>query len=177
MNHYDYEALIFAEGPLLPEEYAALQAHLRDCQECGQLLGAWQGVKNELKTAPILEPEPGFIARWQTRLEADHQWIHRRQVAVVLGVSLAGAALLLMILAVIWWPVFESPKAYLYAFVYQVINLFYAADTVQGFLAGFASSFTGVGSLIYWILIIGLACQLGVVWLASLRIATKPRRL
>lgn len=177
MNHYKYEALIFAEGPLPPAERTALEAHLQECQECSRLLSAWQGVQAEMQAAPALDPQPGFTARWQARLDLERQQVSKKQVGAVLGFSLAGAGLLLVTLVVIFWPVLESPKAYLYAFVYQAINLLFAADMVQGFLVGLTRSLSGPVSVITWIVLLGLACQLAVIWLVSLRIATKTRRV
>jgi predicted anti-sigma-YlaC factor YlaD len=175
MSHYDYEAMIFAEEPLLPAASAELKEHLQGCEECRSLAVAWQGVQSDLGAAAVMEPETGFSSRWQERLIADRQRVHRKQITSIFGISLAGALLLSLALAILWLPVLDTPKVYLYAFLYQLLNLMVAADLMQGLVLGFLRSITSSVSLLVWVVLFGVACQLGVLWLVSLRLATKTR--
>jgi predicted anti-sigma-YlaC factor YlaD len=175
MSHFDYEAMIFADEPLLPAESIELKNHLQGCEECRGLATAWQGVQADLGAAAIMEPEAGFAGRWQERLIIDRQRVHRKQVQSILGVSLAGALLLSLALAIIWLPVLDTPKVYLYAFLYQVLNVVVAADLMQGLVVGLIRSITSSVSLLTWVVLFGIVCQLGVLWLVSLRLATKTR--
>jgi hypothetical protein len=177
MSHYDYEAMIFAEEPLLPAASAELKEHLQGCEECRSLVTAWQGVQSDMGTAGWIEPEAGFTGRWQERLIVDRQRVHRKQIASIFAISLAGALVLSLALAVFWLPVLDTPKVYLYAFLYQVLNVVVAADVMQGLVVGFLRSFTSSVSLLVGVgvVLFGVACQLGVLWLVSLRLATKTR--
>jgi predicted anti-sigma-YlaC factor YlaD len=175
MSHYAYEAMIFAEEPLLPAAFAELKNHLQGCEECRSLANAWQGVQGDLGAAAVMESEPGFAGRWQERLMADRQRVHRKQIMSIFGISLAGALVLSLSLAILWLPVLGAPKVYLYAFLYQILNLAVAADLIQALVVGLLRSITSSVSLMVWVVLFGVVCQLGVLWLVSLRLATKTR--
>ena len=177
LEHYDYETMIFNEAPLRPEEQTDLQAHLEQCDECRSLAAAWQGMQRDLSAAPVQAPAAGFAGRWEQRLEHDHQRTHHKQALVSLGLSMAGA--LFLVLALVFWlsPVFATPKVYLYAFLYQALNLIVAADMVQNMLFGFVRSAASPLTLVIGLILVGIVSQLGVLWLASIRLATQTRRV
>jgi anti-sigma factor RsiW len=177
MSHYDYEAMIFTEEPLQPEAQADLQAHVEACAECHSLAAAWLGMQRDLHAAPVEAPAPGFTARWQERLELDRQQAHRRQVAWTLGLSLAGALFMTLALLFFLTPVFETPKVYLYAFLYQALNVVIAADMVQNLLLGVVRSAASPLTVAIGLILVGIVSQLGVIWLASIRLTTKTRRV
>ena len=175
MNHYKYEAMIFTEEPLQPEAQAELLAHLDSCGECRSLATAWLGVQRDLTAAPVQAPAAGFAGRWEQRLERDRQQVHHRQVLGSLGLSLAGALFLILALVFFLTPVFETPKVYLYAFLYQALNMVVAADMMQNLLFGFARSVASPITVVIGLILVGIVSQLGVLWLASIRLATKTR--
>jgi hypothetical protein len=175
MNHDDYEAMIFAEEPLPPTARFDLQTHLQGCEACRSLAAGWQGVQSDLESTDEVEPRTGFTDRWEARLQGERVRVHRRQVSAVLGFSLGGALILILALAAFWFPVLEAPKVYLYAFLYQALNMFIAANLVQGMLVGLVRSTSSPVSFMAWIVLFGVICQLAVLWLVSLRLATKTR--
>lgn len=175
MNHYDYEAMIFTEKPLQPQAQADLLAHLDSCGECRSLATAWMGVQRDLTAAPVQAPAAGFTNRWELRLERDRQQVHHRQVLGSLALSLAGALFLILALVFFLTPVFETPKVYLYAFLYQALNVVVAADIVQNMLFGIVRSIASPVTVVIALILVGIVSQLGVLWLASIRLATKLR--
>ncbi len=177
MNHYDYEAMIFTEEPLQMEAQADLLAHLENCGECRSLATAWFGVQRDLIAAPVQAPAAGFSGRWEQRLDRDRQELHHRQVLGTLGLSLAGALLLILALVFFLTPFFETPKVYLYAFLYQALNMVVAADMMQNLLVGLVRSVASPVTAVMGLILVGIVSQLGVLWLASIRLATKTRRV
>lgn len=177
MSHFDYEAMIFTEEPLQPEAQAKLLAHLDSCGECCSLATAWLGVQRDLTAPPMKAPAVGFADRWELRLERDRQQARHRQVLGTLGLSLAGALFLTLALVFFLTPVFETPKVYLYAFLYQALNMVVAADMLQNLLFGFVRSVASPLTVVIGLILVGIISQLGVIWLASIRLATKTRRV
>jgi len=53
----------YHDGELPAEQRAALEAHMRACAECSELLGELQNVSRMLAAAPILEMSPEVRAR------------------------------------------------------------------------------------------------------------------
>lgn len=175
MNHLDYENMIFNREALKPAQLTDLQAHLLVCSACRELTSAWAMVESEMNSAPVIEPAAGFSVRWEIRLEQERQRDHRKQTFAVLGFGLACAFIFLALLAVSLWPVIESPKVYLYASLYQLINIYAFAGALRSILSGLIGSAGGIFPWLAWILVIGVACLLAVVWWTSLRLAIKPR--
>jgi hypothetical protein len=187
MNHQQYEEWLFVyyddaamqrpDERLTPEQGAELGAHLKECADCRQLAQAWQAVDAHLRQAPSLEPAPGFTQRWQARLQADRQQVLRRQTAVVLGFSAAGAALLLASLALLLFPIIQTPKALVWAGVYRLITLFSYLQLAQDVVLPFFQAAAGAVPLTWWIIIAGVLTQLGVLWFVSYRVLTNPWRI
>ena len=146
--YYDDAALLSPDERLTSQQEADLQAHLKGCADCRQLAQAWQSVGERLRQAPPLEPSPGFVQRWERRLQADREQVLRRQTAVVLGFSAAGAALLLASLALLLLPWIQSPKALVWAGVYRLITVLsylqLAQDVVLPFFQAASSTISPI---------------------------------
>jgi anti-sigma factor RsiW len=179
MTHLPYEDWLLAdpsEEPLTPQQTAALQEHLQDCAECRALADALREVEGELRAAVVVEPEAGFSHRFEARLEADRQRLFRRQSLALLGFSVSGAILLLGILALLVWPLFEMPSILFWMMVYRLAGIFTYAQEAQDFFAAFRNTF-GAISPIWWVLFAGVLSELAVLWIVSLRLLTKPRKV
>ena len=73
MNHQPFENWLLSEDTLSPENASALRGHLETCDHCRELQAAWTDVSNLFQDVPDIEPAPGFVNRWQTRLEVERQ--------------------------------------------------------------------------------------------------------
>lgn len=177
MNHQLYEDWLLSEEPLAPQETAALQQHLQGCESCSLLSVAWQEVEDQLQMAPTLAPAPGFTGRWQARLEADRQRLHRRQSLALLGFSMAGAFLLFSSLAIFALPLLESPNLLFWTWIYRILSLGFLVASLQDFAAILFQTATGTVSIVGLVLFAGLLSELGVLWIVSWRILTNPRRV
>jgi hypothetical protein len=180
MNHQPFKDWLIAdptEEPLTPEQRTALQGHLQGCESCRLLSTAWQAAESRLKQAPTLAPEPGFASRWHRRLQADRQRLHRRQSLALLSFSLAGAALLLGSLAILAYPLLESPSLLFWTWLYRLMTMISYAGTAQDIFAGIFNTATVKLSWIWWVITAGVLTELAVLWIVSYRLLTNPRRI
>lgn len=182
MNHRLYEDWLFAHldpsgDELSAQQVRELQAHLKDCASCQRLASSWRQVDAHLRRPVMAEPAAGFTLRFQARLEAEKARLHRRQSLFVLAFSLAAAALVFGSLLVLLWPWLGSPQVLFWSWFYRLYTMASYAGVVQEFLRTVLQTATGTVPLTGWMLIVGLVCELGVLWIVSYRLITNPRRV
>jgi anti-sigma factor RsiW len=98
MPHQPFEEWLLDAQNLTPAEAAQLDAHLRECTSCQALAVGWVEAERWLRTAPTLAPRAGFALRWQETLAAREVAQRRWQAWLVLGLALAGALALAVVL-------------------------------------------------------------------------------
>lgn len=157
--------------PLMPDEQAALDAHLQSCEACRELAAAWQEVAFEIEQAPELEPAPGFPSRWNAALVADRRRLEHRQTMAMLVFVVGAVVLLVGSLTLLSLPVIQTPMNLFWAWLYEVLNLVKIMETVGDIGRSLLSSLP----LSVWILFVGVACELAVLWVVSLRVLTHSR--
>lgn len=177
MTHETYETLLFSDAPLSPEDQNSLQAHLQTCESCRQLAAAWQAVEADLRTAPLIEPQPGFSNRWLERLEMDRQRLQRRQALAALQFYIAGAFLLLGSLLILYWPTLQSPGTLVLGWLSRIMVLVYFVGSTTDLLSSIVFTAVRQIPLFWWVLLGGITTELGVLWVVSFRLLTNPRRL
>ncbi|MBN1147839.1 MAG: hypothetical protein JXA78_11345 [Anaerolineales bacterium] len=181
MNHRSYEDWLFAsydDDEQLPAQQAAdLQAHLQDCETCRSLAAAWEQVETELRQAPLLAPQPGFALRWQANLEADRQRMHQRQTAAALLITSFGVAALVILILALLWPWVRTPGVFVWVWLYRLITMLSYADALRGLLSATLQAASGAVSLAGGLLFAGLLSELAVLWVVSYRLLTNPRRI
>lgn len=178
MNHMPFEDWLLEppdEG-LDAQQTAALHSHLATCSECAGLAQAWPQMERRLRAADLVEPRPGFADRWQARWQADlRQRAYRRQAGLALGFSLGGAAALLALLTALAWPWLQAPELLVWAWGSQLLALYGLAGQV-GLLAAQLARPAAL-PLALWAFLCLLLALLAVVWAASYRLLTYPRRI
>jgi hypothetical protein len=178
MNHQFYTDLLFEDTEdLSPEQSQILNAHLESCENCRSLARAFFGLEAVLNQADMVEPEPGFTARWQTRLENNRLQAYSRQIIktsvfVLGGLLLLSGAMLLMI-----WPLLRTPSLVFWTWVYQLFSLYTYVGAFEDFVASLFRSSMGVTPLIAWVFCLGMLSELAVLWIISYRLITNPRRV
>jgi len=177
MSHQPYEGLLFSDEELTQQESAALHDHLQSCESCCQLLAAWQEVESQLKFTAVAAPEPDFVSRWALHLEADQIKREKRQNLIMLVTTWGTAAVLLVGLIFLAWPLLQSPKVVILTYLYQFIGLLSLANFVRGLLSALAEGTSGGVQLVWLFLVVGVITLMGVLWVASLRYLTIPRRV
>ncbi len=86
MKHPQFEALLFDIDNLGHEERIALEAHLRECEQCKALATSWSDLEGEMRAAPQMEPATGFTERFRERLVV---YKRRKQERLTLAMILA----------------------------------------------------------------------------------------
>ena len=176
MTHQPFQDWLF-EDTVDSQKADALHSHLETCVECRSLAGAFHQVERSLHTAPLVAPAEGFSLRFQARLGAERDRLHRRQVKLALVVGVSGALILLALLAVLLWPLLDSLDALLWAGAYQLYLAFVFVRGAGEFFAAFAKGLALVLPLAVWVLAVGLFTQAIVLWVVSYRYMTNPRRI
>jgi hypothetical protein len=107
MNHTHFEELILDDIKLSPEQKKSLEAHLAECTQCQKIQTGWSGLRQEMRTAPPVNPAPGFTQRWKANSEvrrAQQQMIQSRKL--IIGFSISGFVLL-AILSIVFFTQFS----------------------------------------------------------------------
>ena len=182
MNHQPYMEWLFVddesgESVLTPLQNTQLQDHLQDCELCRSLSDAWQQAGAHLQEQVMVEPEPGFTSRWEVRLEVERRRALWRQTGVVLAFSVGGAIVVFVTLAILTWPWLRSPSVLLWTWLYHIYTLYSYTTLAQDFLVSLFRAATGAIPITWWIVLVGLLSELGVLWIVSFRLLTNPRRI
>jgi len=100
MNHMPFEKQLFDDQPMNEQQDSMLKAHLSECGQCRKLQSQWQFVEQQLSSAPMASPVPGFRNRWQAGLSRRRSIQQRRQVFRFLITLLTADAVSLIILGI-----------------------------------------------------------------------------
>ena len=96
--HEPFATWILEERPLTPEQRAALEAHLAQCETCRALDLGWGAARRALRHYPEVSPRPGYLARWQAYRAAQEQ--RRRRQALGAATLAAGGLVASLALSV-----------------------------------------------------------------------------
>lgn len=177
MSHKPYEDFIFSDQDLTPEQSRRLHEHLKHCDQCYQLSKSRQEVDTILADSVVAAPQPGFVTRWQTRLSDEQEKRKNRQNLRMMIFTWGSAVALLAIILLISWPILQDPKIFFFTSLYQLLNLVSLASTLKNISTGLMDGLSGVFPWILIVITAGVLTQLGVFWIVSFRMLTKPRRV
>lgn len=181
-KHLPYEDWLLAAGDpqaekLTSAQQAALRQHLEECADCRRLAEGWRAAADTLRRATLAAPAEGFTLRWQERLQAERERMHRRQGLAMLGFSLAGALLLFASLLLLVGPWLDAPQLFLWAWAARLIWLFaYLAQLGRSV----APALQGLGQAIplaWWVLLAGILTLMSVFWVVTFRWAQNLGRV
>jgi hypothetical protein len=82
------------DGILGPTETRLLHSHIASCASCADTWQAMQQVSSMLRATPMAEPQPGFVRRFETRLDYRAEQRRRTLVWMLLGIGAIVLALL-----------------------------------------------------------------------------------
>ena len=82
------------DGMLGPTETRLLHSHIASCPSCASTWQAVQRASSMLRAAPMAEPQPGFVKRFETRLAYQAEQRRRTMVWMLLGIGAIVLALL-----------------------------------------------------------------------------------
>jgi predicted anti-sigma-YlaC factor YlaD len=177
MKHQSFEDWVLSEEQLTSSERVNLDEHLQMCDECRDLQDGLELAESWLRQAPEIGPAPGFSARWSLRLAAEQRRLQRRQSLIVLGFVVGAVALLGGSLLFVLWPLLHMPDLLIWSWAVRLTSYLAAAVQVNEFVDGLLAALPRGVLLLGMILALGLASELAVLWLVSLRLLTQPRRV
>lgn len=173
MNHQQYEQWLLSEEPLSRDQAEKLHSHLNTCEACQRLSAAWSEVLQLVRSAPLVEPESGFVARWQARLDVqiarERQALHRRQSWMVLILTTLGAVSLLALVVTQLSSIFSTPSQFLVYWLGQMTALLTTANAVQELANVLIRTISRVIPLSYWITLLAGLSVLFLFWILSLQ--------
>jgi hypothetical protein len=175
-NHQPFEDWLLSEQALAAEQDVALKVHLETCEQCSQLSTAWREVRHEISSASTVSPLPGFTARFRANLEAQRARREYAQTLLFLSVCMLGAALLLIALGILAWPVVRSPYPLLLAIGYEVASVFTMTSTALSLGGTLFRTIGGIVPPILWVLLVVIAGSMLAVWIFVFRRFAFARR-
>lgn len=109
MSHQPFEAWIFQDEELSPDERKTLRAHLDECLRCRDLNASWEGARSALSHPEMMAPEPGFEMRWRRLRQEERRRLEKRQISWALGLTILAAAMVAVPLGLQVYAMLESP--------------------------------------------------------------------
>ncbi|RMF50696.1 MAG: hypothetical protein D6755_00785 [Anaerolineae bacterium] len=173
MNHQPFETWLLADEPLTPQAQRALQDHLQTCTDCQHLQASWSEVLSRFQTAPEPQPAPGFVARWQQRLDDHRRRMERRQALLFIAINAGGMAFILLLFLLLVAVSFDSPLAWLLSMSKHLAILFAMLEAI-GHAARIIAAFM---PLSWWIGLLQAGVLLLALWLCSVQKFLLPRRV
>lgn len=168
MKQQPFDEWVLAAEDLTPEQAKALQEHLSTCKNCQALVEADCAVRSLLTDAAVISPDPGFVQRWEERLNRSRQKAHRRQVSIVLGVSAVAAGIILSVFSVKLLWLLASLDDLLIDIFWEGFRMIEAVALIGHFGTTFIDVLSGVVSPLWGIALISLIVGLCVLWFISL---------
>jgi hypothetical protein len=169
MDHRPFEGWLLNNQTLDADEKRQLNAHLQDCSSCTALAE----VNLALKTVKMAAPAAGFTDRFQTRLAARKQALHRRNFWGFLLLTLSVLSVLTLITLPVITSLLQSPVDLLASWLGALLSSLTALDAmihaglvlfriVPGFFPAYS-----------WTIILFAACGWSLLWVFSLSKFTK----
>ena len=107
----------------------------------------------------------------------ERQRLQRRQALAALQFYIAGAFLLFGSLLILYWPTLQSPGTLILNWLSHLMVLIYFIGSATDLLSSIVFTAVRQVPLLWWVLLAGIASELGVLWVVSFRLLTNPRRL
>ena len=177
LAHQPFEDWLLSGELLAPDQSQELHSHLAECALCQRLQAVLQDVEHELRSAPLAEPGPAFVERWQIYLVADQLRKQRRQTLFILLFSLGGAGLLLALLGLFILPILSMPRPLLVASAYELLQVFQVTSNLGETTATLLRTIAAVIPLSMWVSIMVALGGLCAIWVIAIQRLTSPRRM
>jgi hypothetical protein len=94
MKHQPFETWIYERETLSQDQTRNLENHLEICERCSALATSWMDVEDQLFSASLIAPAPGFSRRWRSRLVDHRHQVSHRQMSAMLLTTTVGLAVL-----------------------------------------------------------------------------------
>jgi hypothetical protein len=181
MNHQPFETWLFTEDTLTPEDADALSVHLESCEYCRELQAALTGVFNLFEDFPQMEPDPGFMDRWEVRLSEERQvntqMRHRWQSVIMLILIANVIAGLAFLLGTQFFATVQTPADLIMPWIYRFTSALTFVNGVQNLAVTLFRTFTSIVPVGLWAVLGAGLLASGAVWIISMKtLSVLPRR-
>ncbi len=160
---------MLSDQPLSLRAENALQAHIRNCGRCSRLERGWAQVQHLLQDVETAAPAPGFLDRFQQRLET-HQRIQDRRLSwafFILSASAAGFAFVLFFSFLLrQW---HSLMGLVSGWIEQVIDWLLFLQFAQGIFIDLLQTLPPAVPFPLWMGVFALIGGAAILWLKTLR--------
>ena len=164
MNHQPFEEWLLKDKNLTSAEKRELDLHLRTCTHCTALSATGLA----LRSANVIAPAPGFVARFQQRLIAQKIAERRRKLWGLMVLILGGVGLLGWFTAPYLYAVLTSPVEWITAtigyflfFVSSLQALTEAMTVLLRILPDFIPPYM-------WMVLVSALAGFGLLWTISI---------
>lgn len=165
MNHQHIKEWLISDDPLTPEQSRIIEDHLSGCESCRHLQTAWSEVFNFIKTTPVMEPRPGFLKRWESRLIQQQRQTQKRLTWIVFGAMTIIAVIIMILLGYQIFEIIRSPQQIVLVFLSRVAIFISYLNITKDYVSLFSIYLPDIPVPIF-ILISGITTLLCVLWLA-----------
>lgn len=169
MPHKTFEAWIFDDDELDEQDEKDLHQHLQDCDQCYALKKTWPKVDKFLLTTPPVAPAPGFVARWQERLETQRKQREQRQTFTLLAISSGGACVAFALFAFALLLHYQIFPQSMLGTIGQVVDWMLFLDVAGDIFFSLARTLPAAIPFPMWMGFFALTGAGGILWLKSLR--------
>jgi len=181
MDHQPYESWLVVDEPLLPDQEANLQEHLKSCESCRQLHNSWQEVETLFVEQTIVQPKPGFTERWQVRLakefSQENERQQRRSSWIFLGSTSGAAFLVLIIMAIGFFSTVQNSTEVFISGMTFIAGLLNLTNAVQVALVPLLEVIIVSVPTLWWLFLIISASLLTTVLIFSTLRILRTRRV
>jgi hypothetical protein len=162
MNHRPFEDWLLDDQPLSLEQKRELQSHLRMCTSCSAIAES----NLALHASRMVSPAPGFIDRFQVRLEKRRRAQKWQQIIGTLILVLSGTGLLYWLAGPIIQEVISSPAEWITTVVGYFLFILTSLQTLSlasSILLRVIPTFISPGGMFGLAVVISSVCLLWIV--------------
>lgn len=168
MNHQHIKEWLISDDPLTPDQSRTLEEHVKDCESCRRLQTAWSEVFHLINTTPDLEPRPGFLKRWESRLMQQRRRTQKRLTWVVFGTMAIITIVIMMLLGYQIFEIMRSPQQIYLIFLSRVAIFLSYLNVTKDYISLFSVYLPDIPVSVF-IFTSGITTLLCVLWLAVIK--------
>ena len=176
MNHQPFRDWLLSEEKLSADQIREMQEHVRSCESCRQIEGAWNQVESAFRAIPQAQPAPGFTNRWQANLAEYLAHKQKRRGWMMIGLNVVIILSLLVLVVSQLWALIQAPEPYLVAWFTRFFSLVTIYFTLQDLYRSFSESIPLL-SFVGMFFLVGIISFMSVLWLTAYRKLSFARRI
>ena len=130
---------------------------------------AWIQVERSIRSSGLKSPAPGFNQRWQARLVKHKDATRRKEVWLLVGISLIVALGFLVFLSLQMIPFFSSQDGFLSFFVNLFANIIVFVNMIGSIFETLSRTLPRILPISLQVSVIGSLFMLFILWVSMMR--------